>query len=64
MAKGEGALKLTFRDVAGCLGDRATDGLAPGPRQTFQSQTRTRSKDVLVTSGVAQGIKQRCNVAR
>ena len=35
-----------------------------GSGQTFQSQTRTRSKDVLVTSGVAQGIKQRCNVAR
>ena len=52
-------------NISGCgrlLGRSCYGWLGSG--QTFQSQTRTRSKDVLVTSGVAQGIKQRCNVAR
>lgn len=52
-------------NISGCgrlLGRSCYRWLGSG--QTFQSQTRTRSKDVLVTSGVAQGIKQRCNVAR
>jgi hypothetical protein len=52
-------------NISGCgrlLGRSCCGWLGSG--QTFQSQTRTRSKDVLVTSGVAQGIKQRCNVAR
>ena len=32
-------------------------------RAIFPIPKRTRSKDALVTSGVAQGIKQRCSVA-
>ena len=62
--KAKGALQLAFWDAAGCLGDRATERKPWLGSVFFPIPKRTRSQNVLVTSGVAQGIKQKCNVAR
>ena len=60
--------KVAFWDAAGCFGGGATERKPwLGSGQFFQAQRDQRSKDVLVTSGesgVTQGMKERCNVAR